>query len=387
MRLILNFFVLAIIAFFGFTSEGYAQQEKEEKVKKTFRQQFVDSTDNAFDVSTWMSEVYGVIPLATLITEPAVGYGVAGGLIRLSRKKKRSYNGGFIPPDVSLLGGMYTQNTSWAAVFAHQGYWKQDRIRFTGAVGYLSPILAVYREGLLGETRKYSFNLKGPLLVISASHRIKESGSFLGLQYLFMNNELIFDLPFEEIPFPPKDFTATLSGLGVLYSYDSRDNTFTPNNGIKTAISTMFYSEIIGSTAEYTRIDSYITGYKHVGKFVLGGRFDYRVALRDAPFYTLPYVMLRGVPAFRFQGKQVVILETEERWDFSRRWSLVGFAGVGQGFETLESFNNEELAYSLGGGIRYFIAKFFNLYGGVDVARGNEDWVFYIQFGHYWNGL
>ena len=105
------------------------------------------------------------------------------------------------------------------------------------------------------------------------------------------------------------------------------------------------------------------------------------------PFYSLQFVTLRGVPAFRYQGKQLIVLETDERWDFTKRWSLTAFAGLGKGFENPENFDQKDWAYSLGGGFRYFLAKSFKLFTGIDIARGPEDWAFYIQFGHYWNNL
>ena len=82
-----------------------------------------------------------------------------------------------------------------------------------------------------------------------------------------------------------------------------------------------------------------------------------------------------------------MVFETEERWDFSNRWSIVAFVGAGKGFENLKSFDLGDWTYSLGGGIRYLLAKKFNIYSGIDVAREPEEWVFYIQFGHYWNNL
>lgn len=89
------------------------------------------------------------------------------------------------------------------------------------------------------------------------------------------------------------------------------------------------------------------------------------------------------MPAFRYQGKQLMVLETEERWNFRNRWSITAFAG----FEYLDNFNVGEWTYSLGGGFRYLMAKQFNIYSGIDIARGPEEWAFYIQFGHYWNRL
>jgi hypothetical protein len=76
----------------------------------------------------------------------------------------------------------------------------------------------------------------------------------------------------------------------------------------------------LGSTQEFLRIDSYIIGFEPIGKkLIIGGRFDYRAAYNEPPFYSLLFVSLRGVPAFRYQGKPLFILETEERWDFSKR--------------------------------------------------------------------
>lgn len=355
---------------------------------QSFKKQFIDSTDNAFDISQWLSQVYGIVPVVGLITEPATGFGAVFGLVHLSKKRGLNYEGKPLPPDVSVLGGAYTENGTWAGILVHQAYWKQDRIRFLGVGGYLSPNLSVYLDGMLGNTQKIGFNLQGPLFMSSLSFRIKDSKSFLGAKYIFMKNSVTFDLPIEELPISPNDAESTLSGLGFLYMYDSRDNTFTPNKGIYSNASILLYDDIFGSSQEYTRIDTYILGFKPLGnRLILGGRFDYRTAFKSPPFYSLPFVTLRGVPAFRYQGKQLVVLETEERWDFSNRWSLTGFAGVGKGFEKLESFDQNDWAYSLGGGIRYFLANRFNLYSGIDVARGPEEWAFYIQFGHYWNNL
>ena len=89
----------------------------------------------------------------------------------------------------------------------------------------------------------------------------------------------------------------------------------------------------------------------------------------------------------RYQGKQVVVLETEERWDVTPRWSLTGFAGLGKGFQSWDTFGDSELAYSVGGGFRYFVARLLGIYMGADVGRGPEQWAFYIQLGHYWNTL
>ena len=44
------------------------------------------------------------------------------------------------------------------------------------------------------------------------------------------------------------------------------------------------------------------------------GRLDGRAANRRVPFYLLPYVDLRGVPAARRQDRRTAVIETELRW-------------------------------------------------------------------------
>lgn len=41
-----------------------------------------------------------------------------------------------------------------------------------------------------------------------------------------------------------------------------------------------------------------------------------------------------------------------------------------------------------GAGFRYLLARWFNLYMGIDVARGPmpDDWAWYIIFGSFWLG-
>jgi hypothetical protein len=46
-----------------------------------------------------------------------------------------------------------------------------------------------------------------------------------------------------------------------------------------------------------------------------------------------------------------------------------------------------ETAYGVGGGFRNLMARVYNLYAGIDFARGPEEWAFYIIMGQYWNQL
>jgi hypothetical protein len=93
-------------------------------------------------------------------------------------------------------------------------------------------------------------------------------------------------------------------------------------------------------------------------------------------------VTLRGVPALRYQGRQSLSGEAEIRWNFYKRWSAVGFAGVGG---TLPTADNAGTIVAGGFGFRYLLARLLGLEAGFDIAFGPEDQVLYIQVGYAWS--
>jgi hypothetical protein len=78
------------------------------------------------------------------------------------------------------------------------------------------------------------------------------------------------------------------------------------------------------------------------------------------------------------------LVETEQRWNVFSRWSAVFFTGVGKAFDNYSDFGSSIWAYSYGTGFRYLLARKFGLYMGADIARGPEQWGYYIQFGSAW---
>ncbi|HNW54489.1 MAG TPA: hypothetical protein PKN21_09490, partial [Bacteroidales bacterium] len=87
---------------------------------------FRDSLDHAIDISNWLASKKGFLLVPSLITEPAVGYGLAGAAVYFHS----SYSAKKGPPSMTGVLGAGTQNGTWAAGAFHIGYWKHDRIRY-----------------------------------------------------------------------------------------------------------------------------------------------------------------------------------------------------------------------------------------------------------------
>jgi len=89
-------FIFSFLIFNFQYSFGQEDKEDVEKVKKKknkgkLKKLFVDTTDNAFDVSTYVRNSGGFIPVPLLITEPAVGFGGgAAGIFVHNQKRKRA---------------------------------------------------------------------------------------------------------------------------------------------------------------------------------------------------------------------------------------------------------------------------------------------------------
>jgi hypothetical protein len=94
---------------------------------------------------------------------------------------------------------------------------------------------------------------------------------------------------------------------------------------------------------------------------------------------------LRGLPAAQYQGQQVLTFETEHRFDITRRWSVVGFVGTGRSFSSYKYLEDNNWYWAGGAGFRYLLARLFKLRMGVDIARGPDQFAYYIVFGHYWD--
>lgn len=78
----------------------------------------------------------------------------------------------------------------------------------------------------------------------------------------------------------------------------------------------------------------------------------------------------------------MALAEVEVRWDLTPRWSLIGFTGAGKAVEEIEIFSSSKLRAMGGGGFGYLVARLLNMRAGLDIARGSEEWTYYVMVGH-----
>lgn len=354
---------------------------------QSFKDMFISKDDGAVDMSAFLNSATGFLPVPIIITEPAVGFG-GGVALAYFHKGEAFENEGpkGLSPTVSFAAGAYTSNGTWLVGGGHQGSYLQDRIRYLGVLAYVSANLDFYGGGIDGLEDKYRFNMKGFLTLHELLYRIKrEIPLFMGLNYTYFNNNITFKTGLDIPELEELEVNTNTAGLNYVILFDKRNNALTPTKGFKNVLEIGAFSKNLGGDNDYGNLDSRNFFYAPINESIFSGyRLQIASKWGDVPFYELPFISLRGIPALRYQNNNVYTVETEWRWNFIKRWSLIGFVGAG---EALANYGDifQDVKVAGGTGFRYFLAKEYGLHAGIDIARGPEIWAWNITIGSNWS--
>ena len=367
-----------------FPARPWAQPGQAEEAAKTSIMR--DTLDGHFDFSRFLIDSKGFMPIPLVITEPALGdFGLAMALTFITPKTpppgKR-----YVAPDITAGFGMYTANKSWAAGGARIGSFPKAGIKYRAILGYASLNLSFYRDVGTTPDKAFKFNFSTAPILLSVSKNLGQSDIYLGGQYTFakVNVDPRFG---ESLPdwLDDRDLASRIGSLAFFVDWDRRDNFFTPDQGTILHIAYGLDDDWTGSDYNYQKLSGFANWFIPLGpRWISGVRLDAQHTFGNPPFYLLPMLLMRGIPAARYQGATTALVETEQRFDLNLRWSLVGFVGIGKAIMDEESFADAETAYAVGGGFRYLVARAFGIRAGIDIARGPEEWAWYITFGHNW---
>lgn len=377
---------VVLMFLFTFSLDVYGQDtlSKKEARKAILR----DTMDGKLDFGRFILEAKGFLPIPLIITEPALGgFGGLMALAFLTPKKNIPAGMGYVPPDITVGAGMYTANNSWLVGGGRIGSFPKAGIKYRAFAGYVDMNLDFYRDLLQTGEQKFSFNIEAVPVLLNMSKKISKSDIYLGVQYVYAKTTVDpkFTSQHPDL-FPDMDLDNKTASFGLFGDWDKRDNFFTPNKGIRLNMVYSMDDEWTGSDYEYQKLTSFINGFFPVSKkWVSGVRMDVQHVFDRPPFYLLPFIMMRGIPAARYQGFTTTLLETEQRYDFNRRWSVVAFGGLAKAMGKDQSFSDADLVYNYGTGFRYLLARAFGVRAGIDVAGGPDSFGWYITVGHNWN--
>lgn len=345
---------------------------------------FLDPQDGQLDVSNFLLTKRGFLLNPIVITEPSVGYGGGATLLffhesEADEEREEGEPLG-LPPSVSFAVGAGTETSSWFTGGGHFGTFLEDRVRYLGWAGYASLNIDFNVGG-----QSLDYGLDGYALVQQLQVRIGSSDFFLGGRYLYSHLESEFDFGITLPSLLPEKLTFDASGIGPTARYDSRDNIFAANRGIEIEVTPLVFTQTLGSDRTYQTVDTTSRFYLPLHQRFVGAlRVDSSLSFGDTPFYALPAIRNRGVPATAYQNEYSVSSELQGRWNVWKRWSLIGFAGLGWIGGDIDVLDDSEFVPSGGGGFRYLIARLLGLQMGMDFAGSEGEFAFYFQVGTGW---
>lgn len=372
--------------------------------------QFVDALDGQFDTSEYLSEnAYGFLPVPIIITDPALegGLGIMGLFFHETEEEKNARMAAMkqnenaaaslMPPSVSAAIGAYTGNNSFFAGGGHIGFFNQGKIRYTGGLGYGDLNLDFFGFGDITLKKPIQLNTQASVVFQTIKFKLFDSNFFVGPTQRYIKADIsptnIDDLINNIPPIWQDPFTKlltrqiTTSGAGLTVEYDSRDNFFSPKEGLKYELSHFWFKDSIGSDVNYQLTEFSGLNYFRVTKKWLAAlrvEVDYANSAELLPPYATPSVSMRGVPSGRYLGNAVGVSELEVTYEVNFRWEVNVFAGAAKASNEFSSLLDSESRISKGIGFRYLIARRYGFNMGIDIAKGPEENIFYIQAGSAW---
>lgn len=152
--------------------------------------------DGWLDVSGFLDEKYGFLPVVMPITEPAVGYGAAAGLLFIDQPLGKA-QAEFKRPNISAVGGFATENESWGAAVGDMRMLLDDRLQTLAAAVTSSINLNFYAIGdePALEDDPLHYTLEPRIGIVQGKFQLGESRFWAGLGFVYATTDVTFRAP------------------------------------------------------------------------------------------------------------------------------------------------------------------------------------------------
>lgn len=262
----------------------------------------------------------------------------------------------------AILSGYYSVKGSYDIFFNPEFYLGNDRyyisisadyFRFVDkfwGIGNNTPELdsAGYIRKLIWLNTEFDVNVAGPLKI--------------GLNY-DLNSTTIEDK--QSNPFLLSNSVTgsdggVSSGIGGVFFADTRNSAFFPDRGGYYKLSFLTAVDWLGSSFSYRRWILDLRHYTSITPAMILAAQIYGTAITgDPPFYIMPGLggdnVMRGYYEGRYRDKFYLAIQGELRFQLSRRWGLISWAGMGDVAGEFSGFRLKDAKPTFGFGIRFAI--------------------------------
>jgi hypothetical protein len=338
--------------------------------------------DQAMDIKAMASKPEGTwIAVPIPISNPTIGSGLQATILYLHPKKSEDST---VLSATSGIMGMYTDTGSWFAGGFHDGNWSEDRYRFRILAGAGEFDLDFFGTGEnpIFADNPLSYKLRSDVLIAQMLRRFPGSHWYLGLRYMFIDSKATFDVGNFFPGLPPISGDITTSSIGLMTTFDSRDNNYYPTTGSYFELIWSRDDDVWGSDYEFSKLTSF---YNHFFSITAKDTLALRCALADTvgntPFFLLPSLRMRGFPAGRYKDDSSLSGHIEWRRKFLPRWGLILFGEAGSTADSVSNLFHTETITSYGAGVRWQVTNDKKLHLGIDVGFSGDDSEIYVQIG------
>ncbi|USD67074.1 outer membrane protein assembly factor [Vibrio sp. SCSIO 43136] len=356
------------------TTSVYASAANPESDEQHNLDQKVEETQ-----SLWGTK-FAVLPQP--ITDPALGRGIGLTALYIHDRAEGATN-----PSTSFAYGQWTDTNSGVAVVGHEHNSAFDEWRGAAYLGYIGLNLTHYGHAGAAAKKPLRYTNNAKFFYGNLKKRLIEN-LYFGVQGMWSGGNAVTKndkhyteqdrARFEEA------MSGTNSALGLILSYDKRDNMMSAREGYMTEISSMHY-EARETGKPYHRVDAEFSQFIPVAdKDVFAYKAMTAHLLGSVPSYEMVTPELRGIDWNKSRGTSVYQLEAEYRHAIDEKWTGVAFAGaayVETQFDAKQKAASEWIPAG-GIGVRYMMEPTERFSIGFDYAitKGGES-NYYIRFG------
>ena len=266
---------------------------------------------------------------------------------------------------------MYSQNESWLVGAFHDGSSKNDQWKYTTFAGAGEFHLKFY--GLGGSNNQLKnpikYDIKPLVFQGEITKKIGRSNWYSGARALVIRaDSRLHNIGSVTIPDFYQDHLS-INGLGIVGTYDSRDNNYFAEKGMKLDLELMQFMPALDDDHNYqTWKANYRYYFTPMQKLSFATQAKYEEASKSTPFFQIPVLTLRGSEFGQFQDYLTLQFNVEALWKLFPRWKLVAFIDSGTVANGLDDVGNKDYFKSFGTGVRWQVTEDKELNFSADIA-------------------
>jgi len=274
------------------------------------------------------------------------------------------------PATVTGAAAMYTSNDSRAAAIVQQNYWRENRWRFTGALGAADLRLSLLAPDDDSGTVSVDWRINGTFFLARLSRKL--SGNwYVGILARTVDANQGLALGDKVVDFDTNDVRT--AGIGLTTEYDSRDLPINTYSGRYFKVQALFHDEAIGSNDTYQAYDvSFKSYHEMTNSIVIAWEALGCFRGGTVPLWDTCRIKLRGFPATNYLGEASYSAQAELRWRMSKRWGLVAFGGMGEVANSFSGFRDRASIPSYGAGLRFSVLPAKRVNMRLDYAKSRD---------------